>query len=139
MNTEWNPPVEEFTTPDPLTVKEDLPIDELKDLMDEYAVRHLPVVRGDEIVGLVSERDVRLARGLSAEYQIQISTGDIMAPEPVTVQASQLLDEVALLMSARKIGSVIVNDEDGKFRGIFTLTDALNALVEICRQKPRQN
>lgn len=42
------------------------------------------------------------------------------------------LDEVAYEMSSRKIGGVIVN-EGSKFLGIFTSTDALNALIEITR------
>jgi len=43
------------------------------------------------------------------------------------------LDRVAFTMSDRKIGSVIVNEDDGEFLGIFTVTDALNALIEISR------
>ena len=49
-------------------------------------------------------------------------------------RASAPLDEVAHAMSEKKVGSVIVNDEDGKFLGIFTVTDALNALIEIVRK-----
>ena len=45
-----------------------------------------------------------------------------------------LLDEVALAMSEKKVGSVIVNDDEGRFYGIFTATDALNALVETVRR-----
>ena len=48
------------------------------------------------------------------------------------------IEALALLMSERKIGSVIVNGEEGEFRGIFTLTDALNALVEISRTARRR-
>ena len=58
-------PVEEFTTPDPVTAREDLSIDELQALMKRHAIRHLPVVRGDVVVGLISDRDVRLVSGLS--------------------------------------------------------------------------
>lgn len=57
-----------------------------------------------------------------------------MAADPVAVKASTPLDEVAYAMSDRKIGSVIVNEDDGEFMGIFTLTDALNALIEISRR-----
>ena len=57
----------------------------------------------------------------------------IMATDPVMVNASDALDDVAFIMSDKKIGSVIVNEADGSFLGIFTVTDALNALIEICR------
>lgn len=129
----WNLPVEEFTTPNPVTATEDMSIDELRQLMQQYGVRHLPIVRAGAVVGLVSDRDVRLAQGLGAEHKIQVCAADIMAPGPVAVKASTPLDEVAYTMSDKKIGSVIVNEDDGEFLGIFTVTDALNALIEISR------
>lgn len=128
-----NLPVEEFTTPDPVTAGEDATIDELRQLMADHGVRHLPVMRGGEVAGVISERDVRLVSGLSLDHRKQVRAADIMAAEPVSVASTTPLDEVAYIMSDRKVGSVIVNDEDGRFLGIFTLTDALNALIEIAR------
>jgi acetoin utilization protein AcuB len=58
-----------------------------------------------------------------------------MALNPITVNSQTSLDEVAFEMSKNKIGSVIVNDEEDKFLGIFTATDALNALIEIARDQ----
>ncbi len=132
-----NPPVEEYTTPSPVTATEDQSIDELRQLMQSHGVRHLPVARDGTIVGVVSDRDLRVAEGLGAEHRIQVRAGDIMADELVTVTASTPLDEVAFIMSDRKIGSVIVNDENGEPLGIFTVTDALNALIEISRSQRR--
>ncbi|HEX7061521.1 MAG TPA: CBS domain-containing protein [Woeseiaceae bacterium] len=127
-------PVEEFTTPDPITATEDMTIDHLRQLMDEHGIRHLPVVRDGTVVGVISERDVRLVSGLTAAEKLQVRAADIMATPPVTVSASTPLDEVAYTMSENKVGSVIVNDESGKFLGVFTATDALNALIEIIRE-----
>lgn len=128
-------PVEEFTTPNPVTATEDMPIDELRQLMQEFGVRHLPIVRGSRVVGIVSDRDVRVVQGLSLEHSIQVRAGDIMAGDPVTVTAGTPLDEVAYTMSDRKIGSVIVYEDSGEFLGIFTVTDALNALIEVSREE----
>lgn len=130
-------PVEEFTTPNPITATEDMSIDEVLHLMSEHGVRHLPVVRDDEVVGVISDRDLRLARGLSDEHKFQVRAGDIMSAEPVAVNADMPLDDVAFTMSDRKIGSVIVNERDGTLLGIFTVTDALNALIEITRASAR--
>lgn len=126
-------PVEEFTTPDPITANEDMTIDDLRRLMETHGIRHLPVVRGDTVVGVISDRDVRLVLGLSAAEKFQVRAADIMATDPLAVSASTPLDEVAYLMSEKKVGSVLVNDEDGRLLGIFTATDALNALIEIAR------
>ncbi len=129
--------VEEFTTPDPVTVVEATPIGELRELMDQHGVRHLPVLRDGEVVGVISERDVRLVQGLSLDEQLQIRAQDLMADDLFVVHASTLLDEVAMEMVSRRVGSAIVRDEDGDFLGIFTLTDALNALVEVVRNESR--
>lgn len=129
----WNLPVDEFTTPNPVTAAEGLSVDELRRMMHDCEVRHLPIVRDGKVIGLVSDRDVRVAQGLSEEHRIQVRAADIMSTDPVTVPASMPLDRVAFLMSERKIGSVIVNEDDGGFLGIFTVTDALNALIEISR------
>lgn len=130
-----NVPVEEFTTPDPVTATEDQSLGELRQLMGERGIRHLPVTRDGKVVGLISERDVRVASALNEEERQLVRASDIMAEAPVSVTASQPLDEVAFLMSERKIGSVLVNEEDGKLLGIFTATDALNALIEVLRRQ----
>ncbi|OOG22651.1 histidine kinase [Thioalkalivibrio denitrificans] len=126
-------PVEEFTTPDPITANEDMTIDDLRNLMEKHGIRHLPVVRGDSVVGVISDRNVRIVSSLPFAEKHQVRAADIMAADPVTVVATMPLEDVAYAMSERKVGSVIVNDEDGKFLGIFTASDALNALVEIVR------
>lgn len=128
-----NNPVEEYTTRNPVTATGNQSIDELRRLMDEHGVRHLPIVREGTVVGVVSDRDLRVAHGLSAEHKFQVLAADIMSADPVMVEARTPLDEVAFTMSDRKIGSVIVTEEDGRLLGIFTLTDALSALIEITR------
>ncbi|MCE3014031.1 MAG: CBS domain-containing protein, partial [Proteobacteria bacterium] len=56
---------------------------------------------------------------------------DIMSTDPLVVRANDPLSEVAYLLSSSKVGSAIVMDENDEIFGIFTTTDALNALVEI--------
>ena len=128
-----NLPVEEFTTPDPITAIESTPIEELIRLMKVHEVRHLPILRGQKVVGIVSDRDVRVASGLNSSERKLIEAQHIMAVDPVSVNFRDSLDEVAFAMSKNKIGSVVVNDDNEKLIGIFTATDALNALIEIAR------
>jgi acetoin utilization protein AcuB len=127
-------PVEEFTTPDPITADESVMVDDLRLLMEKHGIRHLPIVRGREVVGVVSDRDVRIFSGLSAAEKFQVQASDIMAENPLCVTAGTPLDEVAYRMSERKVGSIIVKDDEGELLGIFTATDALNALIEIVRE-----
>ncbi|MCM2280595.1 MAG: CBS domain-containing protein [Bdellovibrionaceae bacterium] len=125
-------PVEEFTTPNPITATESATVTELKSLMTKHGIRHVPIVKGERVIGLVSDRDLRVVEGLEWQEKKQVRASDIMAVDPVTVSSETPLDEVAFTMSERKIGSVVVNEGD-EFLGIFTVTDALNALIEIAR------
>lgn len=126
-------PVDEFTTPDPITASETAGITELRQLMDAHGIRHLPITRAGAVVGLVSERDLRLAAGLARDHREQVRASDIMATELLTVTADTPIVAVARQMSEQKVGSAIVNETGGAFFGIFTATDALNALIEIGR------
>ncbi len=131
----FNVPVNEYTTPDPITANADTSIWEIAKLMESQGVRHLPILNGNKVVGVISERDVKVITCLNLSDQQHILAQDLMSVDPVTVTDNTPLDEVAYLMSDKKIGSVIVNDENDQFMGIFTLTDALNALIEIAREQ----
>ena len=125
-------PVEEFTTPDPVSVEDSTALDELLRLMNSEGFRHLPVMRNGQLAGIISDRDVRLFAGMPQTDRAGLTAADIMTEELLSVDASIPLDEAALLMSAEKVSSLIVRDGE-EFLGIFTATDALNALVEILR------
>lgn len=125
--------VDEYTTPDPITVRPGASIDELQQLLNRHGIRHLPVLSQDRVVGIISDRDIRLVSGLNLAETLQVTAADIMTPDPLSVTADTLLEDVAHLMSEKKVGSVIVNETDGSFLGIFTATDAMNALIEILR------
>lgn len=127
-------PVEEFTTPDPITAGEHCTVEELGQIMKKHGIRHIPITKSNKVIGIVSERDLRLVAILTQLDKQALRASDIMATDPFTVKSSDTLDQVAYEMSKRKIGSVIVNDQSGKFLGIFTVTDALNALIEITRE-----
>ncbi|MBS7325391.1 MAG: CBS domain-containing protein [Thiopseudomonas sp.] len=125
-------PVEEFTTPDPISIEETMGLEELLRLMSSNGIRHLPVMRDGELAGIISDRDVRLFAGMPLEDRKGLTAGDIMTEDLLSIDASTPLDEAAMLMSAHKVSSLIVREDD-QFLGIFTATDALNALVEVLR------
>lgn len=131
----FNLPVEEFTTPDPILVESSTALDELEMLVKNSGVRHLPVVSDGKVTGIISDRDLRFYAGLSDAEKYQVTAEDIMSPNPVTVVVGTPLDEAAFLMSQKKVGSVLVLEESGQLYGIFTATDALNALIELVRNQ----
>ena len=79
--------VDEFTTPYPFTVNENTMVDELRELMGRHGIRHLPVVRGEVVVGMTSGFDVRLVTGLSHTEKMQVQAGDLMRTDLVFVSA----------------------------------------------------
>jgi acetoin utilization protein AcuB len=125
-------PVEEFTTPNPITATTHSKVEELVRVMKEHGIRHIPILQNEKVVGIVSERDLKVIAGLKMLEKSLLTAADIMSADPVTVDSSTLLDEVAFEMSEKKIGSVIVTEND-VFVGIFTVTDALNAFIEAAR------
>lgn len=124
-------PVDEFTSPDPVTVGPETPYAEIATLMRENDFRHLPVVEEGRLVGIISERNLKLPHEF--EGVDRLLARDILTADPFTVRDTTSLEEVAFEMSSRKIGSAVVLGEGGEISGIFTSTDALNALVEVIR------
>ena len=123
-------PVDEYTTPSPFVVGPETPMTTVLALMQEHGIRHLPVVLGKVPVGIISDRDVRLLThmpGLGG-----VTAGEVMVHEPFTVASGTSLETVVLAMARQRIGSSIVTHH-GEIVGIFTSTDALNALIEVLR------
>lgn len=124
--------VEEFTTPSPVSVMSNDKLPQVWEVMTSKAIRHVLVKNhNNEIQGVLSQRD--LTTFSQSQYFPEIEAQDIMSQDIVTVAPETKLYEVALRMSKDKIGSAIVYDPVTKDLGIFTATDALNALVEVLR------
>jgi acetoin utilization protein AcuB len=121
--------VDEYTSPVLVKISADKNLDEALEMMQENGVRHLPVEHNSKIVGIVSERDLMAFMGKDWTSMVKIE--DIMNINVLSVYGSENLGEVALQLSSQKVGSALVLDESGEIYGIFTTTDALNALVEI--------
>ena len=112
----------------PHTIGEHQPVGEALRRMREHHVRHLPVLDGARLVGLVSDRDVALAEMIGGKTHESLRVGDVMAPEPFSVTIDAEVVDVVATMAQRKIGSAVVLDGT-KVAGIFTTTDALHLLL----------
>ena len=103
-----------------------------KALMVEHAIRHLPVLRGDQLVGILTERDVRLIETLDGVDPRLITVSDAMATEVYSVSPETPLEMVAAEMAEHKYGSAVVM-RGPAIVGVFTTVDASRALAELLR------
>jgi len=127
-----NPQVIAFMTPFPYSIDVDAPLKDAHRLMREHHFRHLPVTRADAIVGVLTDRDIKLVLGPDFDYpnEEQLTVRDAYVERPCVVNASTPVAIVARTMAENHIGSAIVTKND-KLVGIFTVTDACRALAEV--------
>jgi acetoin utilization protein AcuB len=129
--------VQRFMTVAPVVIGSDRPLAEAHREMRRRNIRHLPVVEGGALVGLLSQRDLYLLETLRGVDPATETVREAMTPEPYAVPPGAPLDEVAATMAARKYGSAVVVDR-GAVIGVFTTTDALRALAWALRSRGRR-
>lgn len=123
------PDIARYMTRDPYSIESRATLGCARELMAKHHVRHLPVIDGQRLVGLITDRDVEvmaLVPGLDLEH---VRVSRIMAP-PLQVACDMPLDEVSSLMAREKADCVVVAGKRG-VEGIFTAVDALQALAEL--------
>lgn len=125
--------VKEYMTSSPHTIGSDQKIEVALKLMSDFRIRHLPILKGGQLVGLIAERDIRLVEALEGIDPNLIRVEDVMSPETYTVAPNASLDQVAFHMAENKIGSAIVVEKE-KVIGIFTAIDGLKTLSHILRK-----
>jgi acetoin utilization protein AcuB len=124
------PTVEQHMTVSPVVIGSARTLSDAHRLMRERGIRHLPVVDGARLVGVVSQRDLYLAETLRGVDPETDSVREAMTDEPYVVAPGAPLDEVASVMADRKIGCALVVDR-GSIIGVFTTVDALRALAAV--------
>lgn len=129
------PPISKYMTRTPHTIGRDQTLTAAHHMMREHRIRHLPVLSGGRLVGLLSERDLALIETLHSVDPDMTIAEEAMTQAPYTVASHTPLDEVAATMAEQRYGSAVVMEHD-KIVGVFTTTDALQALVELLRPHP---
>lgn len=122
-------PIAAYMTPLPHTVGSEQTITFAQEMMRKYDVRHLPVLHGGELYGIVSERDLGVIAGLNEVNPDDTTVEEAMTQEAYTVSRETPLFDVLTHMLDQKYGSAIVIDGT-KVVGIFTTHDAVRLLVE---------
>jgi len=112
-----------------LTVPVTAGLEEAAALIKEHDIRHLPVVEGKKLIGLVTEGEIRGA--IFPAMLEDIGVKDLMITDPITVTPDALLEDAVRLVYQHKIGCLPVVDRDGNLKGIITVVDMLAALIDL--------
>ena len=133
--------VVDVMTREPVTVTATETIGEADDLMSQNKIRQLPVVMGKELVGIVTDRDIRsflsgslLASPEERERALKTRIREIMTSEPITVGPDDEIEEVVELLIEEKIGGIPVVDETEGLVGIVSYVDVLRCFLN-CLQE----
>jgi predicted transcriptional regulator len=114
-------------TSSPRTVASTTPLSDARDIMAREQIRHLPVVDGARVVGVVSARDILVVEDLRVFASYDTTVGAAMAADPISVPSDTPIGHVVKTMAKEDIGCVLVVD-DGRIVGIFTDVDAVKLL-----------
>jgi len=126
-------------TANPFTVTPQNSVPDATAMMKKHAVRHLPVVQGSRVVGVVSQSDIAKASPSSATslsanevtYLLsKLKVSSIMTRDPVTISPDALLEEAAIAMRDHKIEMLPVVENDALV-GVITESAILDAFIEL--------
>lgn len=126
------PDIKRYMTREPYTITSTESLARARAYMTEHQIRHLPVVDGDQVVGVISERDIAVLAAIRGIDLQRIEIARVMEA-PLVVWGEELLDEVSARMADEKRDCVVVRGGLGLV-GIFTAVDALRALTDVSRR-----
>ncbi|HYT57370.1 MAG TPA: CBS domain-containing protein [Verrucomicrobiae bacterium] len=123
-------------TKEPLTIAPGETIGQADELMSENNIRQIPVVNGRDLVGIVTDRDIRsfLSSSLlgdpeARERVLRATVRDVMTTAPIFVSPNDDLEEAVELLIEEKIGGIPVVDEAEGLVGIVTYIDLLRCFL----------
>jgi len=126
-------------TRDVIVVPPELSLDAAWAVMRRENVHHLPVVRGGELLGMLSDRDVlrRSTPGKGDELVVPSTlVGEAMTPAPIVCEADVSLGHLVRLMAERRIDAIPIVTPSKRLIGLVTSTDLLFSLVGFDDTRP---
>jgi len=123
----------------PFSIASTAPVDEALEFMRKEKIRHLPVTDDGNLVGIISDRDIKLVLGPDFAYPDpgKITVREAMIRDSYIVDLEAGLDTVLNHMTEHHIGSAVVT-RHGKLAGVFTSQDACRHFAEFLREQFRR-
>jgi acetoin utilization protein AcuB len=123
-----------------ITINSTAPLQEAINLLMEHNISMLPVLEDGQMVGIVTDRDVKRASPSDAcllDFQnimyhvARKEVGSIMSKKPITVTMDQTIEETAEILLQNNISGAPVVDDQGVIRGMITKDDLFSALISL--------
>jgi CBS domain-containing protein len=115
--------VSDLMTPNPTTIEPSTPVAEAARLMRDQDLGPLPIVEGDRVVGILTDRDIVIRTVAEGKDPQSVKAGQIASKQLVTIDPDQSLDEAAQLMAKHQVRRLPVCEEDGRLVGIVAQAD----------------
>jgi acetoin utilization protein AcuB len=128
-----NSKLEEWMTRSPHSIGAEQTLARAGSIMKDHAIRHLPVLHGGRLVGMVTDRDVHFVETMRDVAPNLVTVADAMTSSVYAVSPETPLGDVAREMATHKYGSAVAMN-GSKVVGIFTTVDACNALAALLRE-----
>ncbi len=135
--------VADIMTPDPVTVAPDTLLGEVIGLMKSHSYRQLPVVDGEQLVGIITDRDIRLAMNSPLVLHeraddrtlLTATTAELcMTSGPMTIDADAPAIDAARLLNKYKFGALPVV-RAGRLAGIITVSDLVASYIALLERE----
>lgn len=124
------PVVQKYMTYVPKSIGFDRPISLAINLMNEMQIRHLPVLKEGKLVGVLTDRDIKLITSFKDVNPETTVVEEACTFDPYFTKPSTPMNEVVSQMANKKYGCAVVVD-NGKLVGILTETDVYKAFSEL--------
>jgi acetoin utilization protein AcuB len=125
--------VDRCMTRAPHTIGHDQSLTAAHRTMRAHGIRHLPVLDGGKLVGIVTQRDLHFIETLKDVDPAEVEVSEAMSQDTFTVGPRSSVRKVAAEMAEHKYGSAVVLDGN-QVVGVFTTIDALRALSGLLDQ-----
>ena len=123
--------------PAPYTIGLEQTLKTAREVMREKNIRHLPVMDGGQLKGILSDRDINSALRFEQKSPEEITVAEAYTDNAYVVDIETPLHNIAGTMALEHFGSTLVT-ENGKLVGIFTTVDACRVLFELLSGKLEQ-
>ena len=130
------PTIQKYMTTAPHSIGVEQTLAHAHDVLRQHHIRHLPVLEGGKLVGMLPQRDLALVETLKDVDPRNVRVEDAMSTEVYTVSPDAALDEVVGEMAEKKYGSAVIVSNQ-KVVGIFTTVDGMTALADLLHARLR--